>query len=54
MEDLEIIEKSGLAVIDCSWARIDSVTDTWKHERIRKFILKFKLIYFVSTSYGSM
>ncbi len=24
-EDLEIVEKSGLCVIDCSWAHVDEI-----------------------------
>ena len=34
MDDLEIIKKSGLCVIDCSWNKIEGVKVSYKNERI--------------------
>lgn len=33
-EDLDIIQKSGLCVIDCSWNKIEEVKVSYRHERI--------------------
>ena len=33
-EDLEIVQKSGLCVIDCSWNKIEEVKVSYKHERL--------------------
>lgn len=37
--DLEIMQKHGCCVIDCSWNRIDEINARYRHERILPYML---------------
>ena len=38
-DDYDLIVKSGMCVIDCSWNKIETITQTYDHERILPYLL---------------